>query len=43
MTILYDYSPDQEIYSIVECFLDVTGVLNNLTKYVLKMRQHVLK
>ena len=43
MSILSDYSPDQEIYSIDECFLDVTGILHDLTDYGLKMRQHVLK
>ena len=43
MSILSDYSPDQEIYSIDECFLDVTGILYDLTEYGLKMRQHVLK
>jgi DNA polymerase V len=43
MTILADYSPNQEIYSIDECFLDVTGILHDLTEYGLKMRKHVLK
>jgi len=43
MTILSDYSPEQEIYSIDECFLDVTGLLHDLTEYGLKMRKHVFK
>jgi len=43
MTILYYYCPDQEIYSIDECFLDVTGILNGLTEYVFKMRHSVFK
>ena len=42
MTILSDYSPNQEIYSIDECFLDVSGVLHDLTEYRIKMRKQVL-
>ena len=43
MNILSDYSPNQEIYSIDECFLDVSGMLVDLTEYGLKMRKHVVK
>jgi len=43
MSILSDYSPDQKIYSTDECFLDVTGILHDLTEHGLKTRQHVLK
>ena len=31
MNILSDYSPNQEIYSIDECFLDLSGMLVDLT------------
>ena len=43
MTILSEYSPEQEIYSIDECFLNLTGINEDLTSYGLKMRTHVLK
>lgn len=43
MNILSDYSPNQEIYSIDECFLDMSGMLVDLTEYGLKMRKHVVK
>ena len=43
MTILSDYSPEQEIYSIDECFLKLTGITDNLTSYGLKMRKQVLQ
>ena len=43
MNILSDYSPNQEIYSIDECFLDVSGMLVDFTEYGLKMRKHVVK
>lgn len=43
MTILSGYSPEQEIYSIDECFLNLTGINEDLTAYGLKMRTHVLK
>lgn len=43
MNILSDYSPNQEIYSIDECFLDLSGMLVDLTEYGLKMRKHVVK
>jgi len=43
MSILSDYNPNQEMYSIDECFLDVTGILHDLTEHGLKTRQHVLK
>jgi len=41
MNILSDYSPNQEIYSIDECFLDLSGMLVDLTEYGLNMRKHV--
>lgn len=37
MRLLSQYSPDQEIYSIDECFLDLTGIAD-LTQYGQKMR-----
>lgn len=43
MTILSGYSPEQEIYSIDECFLNLTGINEDLAAYGLKMRTHVLK
>ena len=43
MTILSEYSPEQEIYSIDECFLNLTGINEDLAAYGLKMRTHVLK
>ena len=43
MTILSEYSPEQEIYSIDECFLDVSNMLVDLTEYGLQMRKKVLK
>jgi len=43
MTILSDYSPNQEIYSIVECFLDLSNMLVDLQEHGLKMRKQVLQ
>ena len=43
MTILHEYSPEQEIYSIDECFLNLTGILGDLSAYGLKMRKQVLQ
>jgi len=43
MTILSNYSPEQEIYSIDECFLKLTGITGDLREYGLKMRTHVLQ
>jgi len=43
MTMLSDYSPTQEIYSIDECFLDLSGMLVNLQEYGLDMRKKVLR
>ena len=42
MTILSDYSPNQDIYSMDECFQDIAGVLNNRNEYGLKTRSQVL-
>lgn len=41
MSILSNYSPNQEIYSIDECFLDVTGINNNLVDYAQDMRGRI--
>lgn len=43
MTILSDYSPHQEIYSIDECFLDLSDMLVDLHEHGLKMRKQVLQ
>jgi DNA polymerase V len=44
MTILNDFSPNQEVYSIDECFLDVTGFnKNNLAEYGQEMRKRILQ
>jgi len=42
MNIQSDYSPNQETYSIDEYFLEVSGVLHNITECGFKMRRHVL-
>jgi DNA polymerase V len=42
MTILRDFSPNQEVYSIDECFLDLTG-FHNLRSYGQEMRSRILK
>jgi DNA polymerase V len=44
MSILREYSPDQEVYSIDESFLDLTGFQSrDLIKYGQHMRQRILK
>lgn len=44
MTILSDFSPHQEVYSIDECFLDLTGFeKKNLVEYGQQMRGRILK
>ena len=43
MSILSEYSLEQEIYSIDECFLNLTGINEELHKYGVKMRRHVLQ
>ncbi len=43
MSILSTYSPQQEIYSIDECFLDFSGMSVDFREYGLKMRAHVEK
>jgi DNA polymerase V len=44
MSILREYSPDQEVYSIDESFLDLTGFQSrNLTHYGQHMRKRILK
>jgi len=41
MSILGRFSPIQEVYSIDECFLDLTGIPANLTHYGQEIRQQV--
>ena len=44
MSILRDYSPDQEVYSIDESFLDLTGFQSrDLIRYGQHMRRRILK
>lgn len=43
MNILSSYSPFQEIYSIDECFLDLSGIEVGHKEYGLKMKDHVQK
>lgn len=43
MSILADYSPEQEVYSIDECFLYLSGIREELQTYGKKMRIHVLQ
>lgn len=43
MSLLSQFSPDQEVYSIDECFLELTGMasLGSLTDYGQRMRQAI--
>lgn len=43
MSLLSRYSPQQEIYSIDECFLNLTGIVADLQQYGLQMKSHVEK
>jgi DNA polymerase V len=43
MTTLNDFSPNQEVYSIDECFLDLTGFNRDLKAYGQEMRGRILK
>ncbi|ARU32864.1 DNA polymerase V subunit UmuC [Sulfuriferula sp. AH1] len=43
MSLLAQFSPHQEIYSIDECFLDFSGLHPDLTRYAQEMRQRVLQ
>ena len=43
MTILSEFSPNQEVYSIDECFLDLTGFNKDLAEYGQEMRSRILK
>lgn len=43
MNILSTYSPEQEVYSIDECFLNLSGLNVDFKEYGLKMKDHVLK
>lgn len=41
MSLLSRFSPDQEVYSIDESFLDLTGITNNHTDYAQRIRQTI--
>lgn len=43
MSLLSQFSPDQEVYSIDECFLELTGIasLESLTDYAQRIRQTI--
>ncbi|MEO6423421.1 MAG: Y-family DNA polymerase, partial [Candidatus Nitrotoga sp.] len=41
MSVLSDFSPRQEVYSIDECFLDMEGMAGNQTRYSQSMRQRI--
>ncbi len=43
MSVLAEYAPRQEIYSIDECFLDLTGIPGDLTDYCRRMREQVMR
>ena len=43
MSILSGYSPEQEVYSIDECFLNLAGFEDDLHAYGVKMRKQVLQ
>jgi DNA polymerase V len=41
MALLGEFAPHQEIYSIDECFLDLTGIPNDLVAYAQQMRKRI--
>ncbi len=41
MSILSDFTPNQEIYSIDECFLHLSGIQEDMNEYGLKIRNRV--
>ncbi len=43
MTVIGRFSPVQEVYSIDESFLDLTGIRDDLTKYGQQIRKEVLR
>lgn len=43
MSLLAQFSPHQEVYSVDECFLDFSGLHPDLTQYAQAMRQRVLQ
>lgn len=43
MSILSGYTPQQEVYSIDECFLDLSSIDTNLKEYGLQMKDHVAR
>ena len=43
MSVLSEFSPRQEIYSMDECFLDMTGHRENITQYGQQIRQRILQ
>src|SRR5690606_5300867 len=43
MTVIGRFSPVQEVYSIDESFLDLTGIRDDLTQYGQQIRKEVLR
>lgn len=43
MSVLSDFTPNQQVYSIDECFLDLSGIQEDMREYGLKMKNRVLK
>ena len=43
MSVLSDFTPDIEIYSIDEAFLDISGVSNNYEMYATKIKKRIFK
>ncbi|NDH56303.1 MAG: Y-family DNA polymerase [Burkholderiaceae bacterium] len=41
MALLSEFTPHQEIYSIDECFLDLTGIPNDLVAHAHRMRKRI--
>jgi DNA polymerase V len=41
MSLLAQFSPEQEVYSIDESFLDLTGIATNNTQYAQRMRETI--
>ena len=43
MSVLSGFTPNQEVYSIDECFLDLSGIQDDMRVYGLKMKEKVWK
>ena len=43
MSVLSGFTPNQEVYSIDECFLDLSGIQEDIREYGLKMKETVWK